>query len=437
NGLFLSLFITSGISVFLAGTAWIVHGVPSLVFLNRLLNALLFTDNYMLVLLVWRFECFILNVDERLKRIVNGFLQVSFLPSVFCALVNIFYPFFFSVDALGVYHREPLFPISIVICLPALAGITAGIFKSKGTKKEKFIFSSFVGFPLFILGLSLLKFQSSFLEPAMFVSIVVIYHMIINVRAKKAAVTQSELHTAAEIQHSMLPSTFPPFPERTEFELYASMTPAREVGGDYYDFAMLDDDHLALLIADVSDKGTPAALFMMSTKNLINYRMRQGGTPAEILTDVNKHVARDNRSKMFVTVWMGILDLKTGVMTCVNAGHEYPAVCGADGVFRIFKDKHGLVVGAMENLKYRDYELFLEPGTRVFVYTDGVPDASNAAGERYGKDRLEAALNTLSEKDPEGIIRGIRADVDAFVDGAKQFDDLTMLCLEFKGAEVL
>ena len=437
NGLFLSLLITAGISVFLAGSAWLINGIPALSFWNRLFNVLLFIDNYMFMILFWRFECVVLDVDKDLTRLINGYLRIFLFPILACNLANLFFPLFFSVDNAGMYKREAFFPLCIITIAPVMLGITAGIIKSKATKKDKLAISSFVVFPLIILIVSLLKFQSSFLEPAMFLSIMVIYHMMVSVRAKKMAVTQTELQMAAGIQESMLPHVFPPFPERKEFELYASMDPAREVGGDYYDFMMVDDDHLAVLIADVSDKGTPAALFMMSTKNLINYRIRQGGTPAEILTDVNAHVARDNESSMFVTVWLGILDLRTGVLTCTNAGHENPAVCGADGVFRIFRDKHGLMVGAMPNVKYRDYELYMEPGSKIFVYTDGVPDASNIEGDRYGTNRLEAALNRIAGGSPEDILRCVRADVDVFVDGAKQFDDLTMLCLAYKGGDLL
>ena len=433
NGLFLSLLIVSGISVFLAGSAWIVNGISSLAFWNRLFNALLFTDNYMLVVLFWRFECTVLTIDEKLIRNVNYYLRTLFFPSILCCLANIIYPLFFNVDPDGFYRREALFPLCIAALLPVLLGITLGVFKSRASKKDKISIISFIAFPLVILIISLFKFNTSFLEPAMFFSITIIYHMLINERAKKLAVTQTELRMASNIQESMLPHVFPPFPERTEFELYAGMNPAREVGGDFYDFLMIDDNHLAVLIADVSDKGVPASLFMMSTKNLINYRTRQGGTPAEILNDVNAHVARDNESSMFVTVWMGILDLSTGVLTCTNAGHEYPAVRGSDGVFRIFRDKHGLMLGAMPKVKYRDYELMLSPGDKVFVYTDGVPEANNPNEELYGMNRLETALNCLADKSPEEILSGVREDVDSFVNGAKQFDDLTMLCLEYKG----
>ncbi len=433
NKLFLSLILISGISVFLAGSAWVINGVSSLIFLNRLFNVLLFSDNFILVILFWQFECIVLNVDETITRPVNRYIQIFFLPILICFFINLFLPIFFSVDAQGYYRREMLYPLCILFSLPVHAGITAGIFRSKASKRDKLAISSFVIFPLIILIVSLLKFDTSFLEPAMCFSIMIIYHLLIAERAKKMAVTQTELEMAAQIQESVLPREFPPFPERTEFNLFASMKPAREVGGDYYDFMMIDDEHLAVLIADVSDKGAPAALFMMSTKNLINYRTHEGGTPAEILTEVNAHVARNNKSKMFVTVWMGILDLKSGVLTCTNAGHEYPVVCGPDGVFRLFRDKHGMMLGTMPMAKYRDYDLYMEPGSKIFVYTDGVPDASNAEGERYGTNRMEAALNKTASGSPEEILRFIQTDVDAFVAGAKQFDDLTMLCLEFKG----
>ena len=167
----------------------------------------------------------------------------------------------------------------------------------------------------------------------------IIYLTLINERGKKIAVTQTELRMASNIQDSVLPAVFPPFPEREEIDLYASMDPAREIGGDFYDFFLIDEQHLAVLIADVSDKGAPAALFMMSAKNLINYRAHQGGTPGEIITDVSAHIARDNKYGMFITIWMGILDLTTGVMVCTNAGHEYPAIKTPDGDFEILKSK--------------------------------------------------------------------------------------------------
>ena len=257
---------------------------------------------------------------------------------------------------------------------------------------------------------------------------------ITHITAEKERVS-TELRMATEIQASMLPNVFPPFPERDEFDLYAAMNPAKEVGGDFFDFFMIDDDHLCALIADVSDKGVPAALFMMSSKILINYRAQQGGTPGEILTAVNAQICKNNKSKMFVTVWMAILDVRTGRLVCANAGHEYPAIRGGDGVFHIFRDRHGLVVGGHPKSRYRDYELTLAPGDAVFVYTDGVPEANDALGQFYGMERMEAALNRVAKETPREILTSVKADVDQFVGGAKQFDDLTMLCIEYRGTE--
>ena len=254
----------------------------------------------------------------------------------------------------------------------------------------------------------------------------------ITIAAAEKERVSTELRTASQIQSSMLPSVFPAFPDRGDFDLYASMTPAKEVGGDFYDFLLIDEDHLAVLIADVSDKGVPAALFMMSTKILLNYRAQQGGSPGEILSSVNEQICKNN-SEMFVTVWLGILDLNTGVMTCSNAGHEYPFIRGKDGAFRKLKDKHGIVLGAMESARYKDYELQMMPGDAVFVYTDGIPEANNADGEFYGLERMEKALNSISDRNPEGVLLGIREDVNSFTGEARQFDDLTMLCVEYKG----
>ena len=245
----------------------------------------------------------------------------------------------------------------------------------------------------------------------------------------------TELRTASGIQEAMLPSIFPAFPDREDFDLYASMTPAKEVGGDFYDFFLIDDTHLAVVIADVSDKGVPAALFMMSSKILISYRAQLGGSPSEILSAVNAEICKNNKSKMFVTVWLGILDLETGVLTCANAGHEYPFIRGGDGTFRVYKDRHGLVVGAMARSRYSDYEIRMEPGDAIFVYTDGAPEANNARGEFYGMERLTAALNRCADRTPQGILEAVKADVDAFTGDASQFDDLTMLCLSYRGRQ--
>ncbi|MBO4534639.1 MAG: PP2C family protein-serine/threonine phosphatase, partial [Clostridia bacterium] len=243
----------------------------------------------------------------------------------------------------------------------------------------------------------------------------------------------AELSLATRIQADMLPNVFPPFPERKEFDIYASMTPAKEVGGDFYDFFLVDDDHLGMVIADVSGKGVPAALFMMASKIILANNAMMGKSPAEILADTNAAICANNREEMFVTVWLGILEISTGKLTAANAGHEYPVIKQADGRFEIFRDKHGLVIGGMDGAKYREYEVQLTKGAKLFVYTDGVPEATNAHEELFGMDRLLEALNGNLEASPEEMLANVRKSVDDFVQDAEQFDDLTMLGLEYKG----
>ena len=243
----------------------------------------------------------------------------------------------------------------------------------------------------------------------------------------------TELALATRIQADMLPNIFPAFPERSEFDIYASMDPAKEVGGDFYDYFLIDDDHLCMVMADVSGKGVPAALFMMASKIILANNAMMGKSPAQILADTNAAICSNNREEMFVTVWLGILEISTGKLTAVNAGHEYPVLCKKGEEFQIVKDKHGLVVGALDYAVYREYELQLQPGDRLFVYTDGVPEATNAENELFGSERMIEALNEAPSDDPDVILKQVRHAVDDFVQDAEQFDDLTMLCLDYKG----
>ena len=240
----------------------------------------------------------------------------------------------------------------------------------------------------------------------------------------------TELSLATRIQANMLPNMFPAFPDRTEFDIHASMTPAKEVGGDFYDFFLIDDDHLGIVMADVSGKGVPAALFMMMAKILLyNYAM-MGGTPREVLERLNTTICKNNDDSMFVTVWFGIYTVSTGKVTAANAGHEYPIIKHGERGFEILKDRHGFVIGGMSGLKYRDYEFNLELGDMLFLYTDGVPEATDASGAMYGTERLLNTLNAAADKSAKGLLEAVHADVENFVGKAPQFDDLTMLAIK-------
>ena len=243
----------------------------------------------------------------------------------------------------------------------------------------------------------------------------------------------TELTLATKIQFAMLPHRFPPFPDRTEFDLYAMMDPAREVGGDFYDFFMIDDDHLGLVMADVSGKGIPAALFMMVSKIILQSCAMLGKSPADILAKTNSALCYDNQVNMFVTAWVGILEISTGKLTASNAGHEYPAIKQNGGDFSLYKDKHGLAVGCMEGVRYTEYELSLKPGDKLFLYTDGVPEATDKAEKMFGTDRMIDSLNKNKDADPCLLLKNVRASVNSFAGDCEQFDDLTMMCLEYKG----
>ena len=242
----------------------------------------------------------------------------------------------------------------------------------------------------------------------------------------------TELALAAKIQESMLPRLFPPFPERSEFDIFASMTPAKEVGGDFYDFFLIDDDHLGIVMADVSGKGIPASLFMMVSKILIKNAACTGKSPAEVLQSVNEQICSSNSEEMFVTVWLGILTISTGKITAANAGHEYPIIKRGDGDFELLKDKHGFVVGGMEGIKYTDYEICLGKGDALFLYTDGVAEAIDTKNEMFGTDRMLKALNKDKEADAQGLLLNMKRSVDSFTGSAPQFDDLTMLAVKIQ-----
>ena len=240
----------------------------------------------------------------------------------------------------------------------------------------------------------------------------------------------TELELATKIQADMLPNIFPAFPERPEFDIHASMTPAKEVGGDFYDFFLIDDDHLAMVMADVSGKGVPAALFMMMSKILVGNYAMMGGAPSKVLEQVNTQICKNNDEEMFVTVWLGVLEISTGRVTAANAGHEYPIIRKPGGKFELFKDKHGFVIGGMDGMTFKEYEFTLEKGGTLFLYTDGVAEATDTNNELFGTDRMLETLNKDPDASPKELLKNMKQAVDEFVGEAPQFDDLTMLGLK-------
>ncbi len=248
------------------------------------------------------------------------------------------------------------------------------------------------------------------------------------VSAEKERMT-AELDIASEIQQSALSTDFP---ESDRFDLYASMNPAKLIGGDFYDFFIIDDDHLALVIADVSGKGVPAALFMMKGKEIIKQRSMSGGTPSQILEYTNNQLVIDNEKAMFITIWLGILEISSGIITASSAGHEYPFISDSEGNYTKLEDPHGVMCGAMEDMQYEDYTITVPKGGGIFVYTDGIAEAQNSSEEFFGLERIEKSLNSHKGVSAKELAELVKKDVDDFVAEAEQFDDITMLCLQMK-----
>lgn len=373
-----------------------------------------------------------LGFEGKLAKFTDILLPVLLIVQTLVMLANLITPVTFYIDAAGMYQDTQIYLIEEVFLGVASILTTVLIFMSHNPFNQKAAALTFIFLPLIEYAMLGASFGEASQYGIVLMSLIIMYCVISNVKSRRLAATETELNMATEIQTGSLPTAFP---DRPEFDLYASMDPAKEVGGDFYDFFMIDDDHLAIVIADVSGKGVPAALFMMSSKIYINDHATIGGTPAEILGRVNKLVCANNKAHMFVTVWLGILEISTGKLTSASAGHEYPMI-NVNGKYEILKDKHGLAIGAFEMSKYVNTEIQLKKGDSIFVYTDGVAEATNANNELFGTDRTVDALNAI----PEGvsqkeILAGVRTAVDAFVKEAPQFDDLTMVGLKYFGPQ--
>ena len=375
-----------------------------------------------------------LGFEGKLARISEKLIPILLVVQTIVLLANIITPVTFTVTAEGMYEGTAIDLIEEVFLAVTSVLTAIMILKSHNPVSQKAAALTFIVLPLIEFVLIGGSFGEASQYGIVLMSLIIMYCVIFNAKSRKLASTETELNMATEIQTGMLPSIFPAFPERPEFDIHASMDPAKEVGGDFYDFFMIDDDHLGMVIADVSGKGVPAALFMMSSKILINDHALMGGSPAEILERVNKQVCANNDAHMFVTVWLGILEISTGKLTTASAGHEYPII-NTTGKYVLLKDKHGLAIGAFEMSKYKNTELQLKKGDSIFVYTDGVAEATDANNQLFGTDRTVEALNAIPKgASQKEILAGVRAAVDAFVKEAPQFDDLTMVGLKYNGS---
>ena len=411
----------------------LVDGIPNLIWLNKLFASFVWVSETITVFCFWMYSTHVLKSDEKtinILHIIGGFILIAFM---LIPIVSIGKPLYFTVSESGVYvRRQPEWWISRIPSTYYMVATIIALFLSKEKTMPKIVISVFMFLPIVSMASGGYKTGIAIQYITMMMSVVLIFAFVFSEKERDLYSTNKELGLATSIQKHMLPSIFPAFPGKKEFDIFASMTPAKEVGGDFYDFFLVDDDHLGIVIADVSDKGVPAALFMMASKIMVQNYAMMGKSPSKVLEAVNNQICANNQDEMFVTVWLGILDLKTGLLTCSNAGHEKPCIMQAGGKFELYKDTSGFVVGGYKGMKYPEYTIKLEKGSKIFLYTDGIPEATSN-GERFNLERMVETLNKYNSLKTQEIIEGVKKDVDLFVNGGDQFDDITMLCVEFKG----
>ena len=433
--IFVTLLAIGSSALHLDTFQMLLDGIPELIALNRVVCILVFLDEAVFTFFFWLFVTHALNSEGKTIGILNIIASVLMLIFVLLPFVNFFYPLYFSIDANGVYARNTnTWWIARIYFVLVAISIFAAVFLSKAPRKSKLLISLFIIIPIVCVGIGGYKYGISILYTSMVASLVLIYSFLFSDNEKALYSTNRELGLATNIQKHMLPSIFPAFPEKKEFDIYALMDPAKEVGGDFYDFFLIDDTHLGIVMADVSDKGVPAALFMMASKIMVQNYALMGFSPKEVLTRVNQQICANNQQEMFVTVWLGVLDLKTGTIVASNAGHERPIIKKPDGNFEVMNDKHGFVVGWYSQSVYTEYTIQLEKGSKLFLYTDGVPEAKNKS-ERFGMNRTVEALNKYKDLPVDQISKNLLNDIYSFMGNVNQFDDITMLCLEYRGCD--
>ena len=433
NKWFIILILVTSLSFLNNAFSWRIVGEASYREAYLVLSDVTKILDFALVFCFYRYVRVTLSFDGKLALLADRAFKILLIPAVLLLVINHFHPICYEVDAgtnlvkLDCYWLVDLY---MMIVAPVT---TILIVKSNNPGRQKIAAFSFIVIPVFHYVLSGGAHGYATQYGSVLLALILMYCIIFNEKSKALAATKVELNTATAIQTAMMPHIFPAFPDRSEFDLYATMDPAKEVGGDFYDYFLIDDDHLCIVMADVSGKGVPAALFMMASKIIIQSCAMLGESAGKILTKTNEAICSNNPEEMFVTVLLGILEISTGKLTYANGGHEYPAFMHRGGEWTISKEKNGLAVGALEGVRYKETTVDLKPGDKIFLYTDGVPEATDKNESMFGMENMLKTLNRSREADPKTILGAMRAAVDEFVGSAEQFDDLTMLCFEYKG----
>jgi len=420
-----SSFLINEVTLFITGLSELRALYFTVCVINRILDLAIIVDLY------YYYIKKLLGIEGKIVKITDIVVPVLASIALIIILINIFYPLTFVISEQAVFKYTSLSIIEDIIADIIFLISIVLIIMSHCPWNQKIPALLFVIFPgvgyFFVGGEYANGAQYGFI----LMSLIVMYCVIFNDKNKKIMATEKELNMASGIQLGALPSVFPPFPDRHEFDIYASMTPAKEVGGDFYDFFMIDDDRLAIVIADVSGKGIPAALFMMTAKTVIKDHAMICSDTGEILTLANKRLCEGNKKMMFATAWIGIFDFKKMTLQYTNAGHNYPLLYKKSGL-ECLKKVDGTMLGIMKGMKYKSNTINIESGDRVLLYTDGVTEAHNRENALYGDDRLIKVFTENINNGEEETIDAIRNDIVAFSNGAAQFDDITMMAVTIK-----
>lgn len=382
----------------------------------------------------WLYMSHTLKTKKKVTAVLDAIAAVLWVVFLVLPFVNLFTPLYFYIDDVGRYQYGELWWLAYIFLGVVFLFAIASLFLSKEKMRNKIVVVVFLALPVFGVVAAWGEDGLSVIYPGMMISLILVYSLLSYDNEKHLYAKSKELNLATNIQMDALPNTWPAFPDHKEFDIYALMHPAKEVGGDFYDFFLIDEKHLGIVIADVSDKGVPSALFMMQSKIILQNYAMMGLSPKDVLTKANKQLCANHQQKLFVTVWFAVLDLETGLLTAANGGHEYPIIKKPNGDFEIFKDKHDLVVGMVDGIPYREYQTQLEKGTKIFVYTDGVPECVGFDGQ-FRLDRAVETIKKYEDKAPEEICKSMLEELKTFMGDNDQFDDITMVCVEYKGFE--